>query len=280
MTLTFSDTITTVSESARRVNTSSVDNSLLVKREPSLDVRERILDAAVRLVETCSEEFTMARVADEAGVSRATVYRRFGNAEGLRSALRTARGTTVSLGRGGHRARVLDAALAEFTRVGVHGATIQGIAERAGVSPMTVYNHFDGKEGLVFALISERGPSSLPLQRLADMGTFEDTVAAFVAGVLQIVQNQRDLFGLVIAPDPITRRAFRRMRAAHAEIPLVPMLQAAGLSREIDARVAAASLMGMIISNAVIYPLLFGEEVEDPAALAEQITRLFVKAVS
>ena len=58
------------------------------------------------------------------------------------------------------------------------------------------------------------------------------------------------------------------------------MLQAAGLSREIDARVAAASLMGMIMSNAVIYPLLFGEEVEDHAALAEQITRLFVKAVS
>ncbi len=251
-----------------------------MKSEPSLDARERILDAAVAVIETRPEEFTMARVAAEAGLSRATVYRRFGSVAGLRTALCTARGATASLDRSDHRSRVLDAALAEFTRAGVHGATMQGIAERAGVSPMTVYNHFDDKEGLVFALISERGPSSLPLQRLADLGTFEDTVAAFVAGVLQIVENQRDLFGLVIAPDPITRRAFRRMRAAHAEIPLVPMLQAAGLSPEIDARVAAASLMGMIMSNAVIYPLLFGEEVEDPAALAEQITRLFVKAVS
>ncbi len=251
-----------------------------MKREPSLDVRDRILDAGVRLVETRPEEFTMARVADGAGVSRATVYRQFGSAEGLRSALCKARGASASLDRYGTRARVLDAALAEFTRAGVHGATMQGIAERAGVSPMTVYNHFDDKEGLVFALISERGPSSLPLQRLADLGTFEDTVAAFVAGVLQIVQDQRDLFGLVIAPDPITRRAFRRMRADHAEIPLVPMLEAAGLLPEIDGRMAAASLMGMIMSNAVIYPLLFGEEVEDPAALAEQITRLFVKAVS
>jgi hypothetical protein len=101
-----------------------------------------------------------------------------------------------------------------------------------------------------------------------------------VAGVLQIVQNQRDLFGLVIAPDPITRRAFRRMRADHGELPLVPMLEAAGLPPEVDVRVAAASLMGMIMSNALIYPLLFGDEVEDPAALAEQITGLFVKAVS
>ena len=251
-----------------------------MKRKPSLDVRERILDAAVRVIETRPEEFTMTRVAAEAGLSRATVYRRFGSVAGLRTALCTARGATASIDRSGNRARVLDAALTEFTRAGVHGATIQDIAERAGVSPMTVYNHFDDKEGLVFALISERGPSSLPLQRLADLKTFEDTVAAFVAGVLQIVENQRDLFGLVIAPDPITRRAFRRMRAAHAEIPLVPMLEAAGLPPEIPGRVAAASLMGMIMSNAVIYPLLFGEEVEDPAALAEQITRLFVKAVS
>ena len=253
-----------------------------MKREPSLDVRERILDAAVRLAETRPEEFTMDRVADGAGVSRATVYRRFGSAEGLRSALRTARGATASLGRGGHRARILDAALAEFTRAGVHGATMQGIAERAGVSPMTVYNHFDDKEGLVLALISERGPSgsNLPLRSLADSETFEDTIAAFVTGVLQIVENQRDLFALVIAPDPITRRAFRRMRSDHARIHLVPVLEAAGLPPEIDARVAAASLMGMIMANAVIIPVLFGEEVKDPAVLAEQITRLFVKAVS
>ena len=251
-----------------------------MKPEPSLDVRERILDAAVRLIETRPEEFTMARVADGAGVSRATVYRRFGSAEGLRSALCTARGATASLDRCGNRARVLDAALAEFTRAGVHGATIHRIAERAGVSPMTVYNHFNDKEGLVFALISERGPVSLSLRSLEGSETFEDTIAAFVAGVLQIVENQRDLFGLVIAPDPITRRAFQRMRADHAGIPLVPMLEAAGLPPEIDPRVAVASLMGMIISNAVILPLLFGEKVDDPAALAEQITRLFVKAVS
>ena len=256
-----------------------MNNSLLMKREPSLDVRERILDAAVRVIETCPQKFTMAQVAAEAGVSRSTVYRRFGSVAELRSELCTARGAAPSIG-SDNRARVLDAALAEFTLAGVHGATIQGIAGRAGVSPMTVYNHFNDKEGLVFALISERGPISLPFQRLADLETFEDTVAAFVAGVLQIVEHQRDLFGLVIAPDPITRRAFRRMRADHGELPLAPMLEAAGLAPGIDARVAAVSLMGMIMSNAVIYPLLFGEEVEDPAALAEQITRLFVKAVS
>ena len=57
------------------VSTSAVSQARLMKREPSIDVRERILDAALRLVETRPEEFTMARVAEGAGVSRATVFR-------------------------------------------------------------------------------------------------------------------------------------------------------------------------------------------------------------
>ena len=104
-------------------------------REPQLDARDRILDAASRLVEISPEGFTMDRVAGEAGVSRATVYRRFGNVEGLRSALTEERGATASLNRVGVRARIIDAALTEFTRTGVHGATIQDIADRAGSVP-------------------------------------------------------------------------------------------------------------------------------------------------
>ncbi len=251
-------------------------------REPQLDARERILDAASYLVENTPEDFTMNRVASEAGVSRATVYRRFGNAEGLRSALMEERGASSSIDRVGVRARILDAALTVFTRAGVHGATIRGIADSAGVSPMTVYNHFDDKEGLVVALFSGRGPSSLLSRDIADSETFEATISAFVVGVLQIARNQRDLFGLIFAPDPITRRAFQRMRgrADDAGTTLASILDATGLPPEIDSHVAATSLMGMIIANGVLRPLLFGDDVEDPAALAEQITRLFVKAVS
>ena len=251
-------------------------------KQPPPDVRERILDAAAHLIETEPQRFTMGRVANAAGVSRATVYRRFKNGEGLRSALTEDRGTAASLACVGIRARVLDAALAEFTRAGVHGATIQGIAEGAGVSPMTVYNHFDDKEGLVAALISERGPSSLLSGDLAAFDTFEDMIGAFVAGVLEITQSQRELFGLVIAPDPITRRAFQRLRgnADDAGTAIEFMLEGAGLPGGVDPRVAAGCLMGMIVGNAVLRPALFGEDFGDPAVLAEQITRIFVKGVS
>ena len=46
------------------------------------------------------------------------------------------------------RARIRDAALAEFGTQGMAGATIRGIAKRAGVSPALVQHHFGTKEGL------------------------------------------------------------------------------------------------------------------------------------
>ncbi len=46
------------------------------------------------------------------------------------------------------RARIRDAALAEFSARGTAGATIRGIAERAGVSPALVQHHFGTKDGL------------------------------------------------------------------------------------------------------------------------------------
>lgn len=46
------------------------------------------------------------------------------------------------------RARIRDAALEEFADRGVKGATVRGIAARAGVSPALVQHHFGTKEGL------------------------------------------------------------------------------------------------------------------------------------
>jgi len=46
------------------------------------------------------------------------------------------------------RARIRDAALEEFGAKGVRGATVRGIAARAGVSPALVQHHFGTKDGL------------------------------------------------------------------------------------------------------------------------------------
>ena len=47
---------------------------------------------------------------------------------------------------------LLNAAEAVLDRDGVDGVTIRAVAQHASVSPMSVYNRFDNKEGLIVAL--------------------------------------------------------------------------------------------------------------------------------
>ena len=51
------------------------------------------------------------------------------------------------------RDRLIAAATAEFAESGYAGATLDGIAARAGVTKGGVYFHFDGKEELFFAVL-------------------------------------------------------------------------------------------------------------------------------
>ncbi len=53
------------------------------------------------------------------------------------------------------RARLLAAATAEFAAAGYAGATLDGIAARAGVTKGGVYFHFAGKEELFFAVLDQ-----------------------------------------------------------------------------------------------------------------------------
>lgn len=48
--------------------------------------------------------------------------------------------------------RILDAALEEFRRSGVRGASLDAIAKRAGIGRVTIYRRFGDKNGLVRAL--------------------------------------------------------------------------------------------------------------------------------
>jgi AcrR family transcriptional regulator len=48
--------------------------------------------------------------------------------------------------------RILDAALQLLTEKGLEALTVRGIATRANVAPMGIYNHFDGKMGVYEAL--------------------------------------------------------------------------------------------------------------------------------
>jgi len=54
------------------------------------------------------------------------------------------------------RQAILESAARLFLEQGFERTTVDAIAARAGVSKLTVYSHFDGKEGLFKALIAEK----------------------------------------------------------------------------------------------------------------------------
>jgi len=53
------------------------------------------------------------------------------------------------------RERIFAAAKAVLDREGLPGLTIRKVAERAGVSPMAMYRHFDDKDALLNALMGD-----------------------------------------------------------------------------------------------------------------------------
>ena len=58
------------------------------------------------------------------------------------------------------RDALIDAAVRVLGRDGVAGLTVRAVAAEAGVAPMGVYNHLDGKDGLILAVL-ERGFDAL-----------------------------------------------------------------------------------------------------------------------
>src|SRR3954471_19601888 len=73
------------------------------------------------------------------------------------------------------RARIRDAALEEFAAKGLRGATVRGIAARAGVSPALVQHHFGTKDALrracdehVLGYISREAGATREDEALAD----------------------------------------------------------------------------------------------------------------
>jgi AcrR family transcriptional regulator len=64
--------------------------------------------------------------------------------------------STTGQGRPNSRSALIDAALVEFTEKGYESATVNGIAERAGVTTGALYAHFRGKLDLLLETIGLR----------------------------------------------------------------------------------------------------------------------------
>jgi AcrR family transcriptional regulator len=116
---------------------------------------------------------------------------------------------------------ILDVAGAVFARQGYHPASMDEIAELAGVSKPLVYSYFGSKEGLYLAYIERAGTELL--DRLQDAAPRDGVVGlrARITEFLAFVEEHGDgwkvLFGEVASTRPFAERvAELRERIAQA----------------------------------------------------------------
>jgi AcrR family transcriptional regulator len=98
------------------------------------------------------------------------------------------------------RQGLLDAAEIVFAQAGFRAATVEMVAQEAGVSSGALYRHFDGKEDLFLALFEEQVAAELASYRsiFPPGSDLEDQVAAGAGRFMRRLEDDPSYFPLFI----------------------------------------------------------------------------------
>ncbi|MCJ8191422.1 TetR/AcrR family transcriptional regulator [Sphingomicrobium aestuariivivum] len=154
------------------------------------------------------------------------------------------------------RAAIVEAAARVFFEAGYEAASIEAIAAAAGVSKVTVYNHFGGKEALFKASVQ------------AECARMEAAMAIDPAGLRRPIEEHLRLLGesfLAFTARPEMMRFDRRIAAEADRDPAIGTAFLDAGPRPMKAHMAA------LIAAAVEAGEL---EVEDPDLAAEQFVSM------
>lgn len=129
--------------------------------------------------------------------------------------------TRVRLPREQRRQQVVAAALDVFSAVGYHAASMDDIADRAGVSKPVLYQHFASKLDLYLAILDQGITDLIAAARTALSSTTDNAtrVRNMVNAYFDFVEDPGGAFRLVFESDLSNEPAVReRARAAEAEL--------------------------------------------------------------
>jgi AcrR family transcriptional regulator len=238
-----------------------------------------ILQTAVSLLR--ENALTMSALAKASGLSRSTLYRRFGSKSELLARLAGTAGAVAPEPAADTQTRILEAARRLFVRHGFHQPTIAAIAAEAGVGEATVYRLFQDRETLLQTAVSEFSPRLHP-DEIAASGDLRADLSAIVAALLTAMRDNRDLIRLGLSPGEHTVALLSRLRPAQER---TRNRIAAYLATQIDAGELrpgdpadwAAALLGMALAFAVVLPVHYGRPLDDVSAAAAVIVDLFLQ---
>ena len=243
----------------------------------------QILDAAEQLLAD-NPDFTMEELGTAVNLSRATLYRQIGSKEALLQRLAGERGldqvepTDI-------RSRVLSAARQIFGRYGLLDATMEQIAQEAGVGVATLYRHFGDKEGLVRAFASEITPHRAIAEASQQIsGNLTADLTQVVKHMLNFLYENRDLVRLSFVQSEKTLQYLAHIRPAPERTlnQLINFFEAQRAAENLpagDPQQFALALTGIIFAFAFMAPTYHDMPLTEPEATAEFIVNLFLKGI-
>lgn len=183
--------------------------------------------------------------------------------------------TSVRLPADARREQILDVALEVLGRAGYHGASMNDIADAAGVTKPVLYQHFDSKRDLFLALLDEVGERLLSAiaKATADAPDGKSQTERGFRAYFRWVANDHDAFMLLFGGgarrDDEFREAVRHItdQAAEAIAPLI----AVDIDPE-ERRTIAHALVGL--AEGASRRLVDRGEAFDPDEVARSVSRL------
>lgn len=222
---------------------------------PDPTIHRQVVSAARQMLEA-DPAAPISRIAREAGVSRATLYRHFGSREALLAAVEVEPPQPA-------RERVLDAAADLIARGGLHMFSMEELATAAGVSRATVYRLFPTKAALFGELVRHFSPFEPALAVLAQhIDDPPEVVIPLLARTFATIGSQRIgimrgvlLEASAVTPDAVTGVQPFMPGAIQALAGYMVRQMEAGRIRPMHPVLAVQSLFGPIFVHVLTRPL-------------------------
>jgi AcrR family transcriptional regulator len=250
-----------------------IDKSIMMPHPvPVPPTAEPLLHAA-RDLSSRDPGWTMTSLALAAGVSRATLYRRFPSRQAIVAALARSGDAPADLPN-----RVFDAIEEVAARNGIAATTIADVAEAAGCSVATVYRHFASREGLLSAYAAARTPRALLGELTIDpSGPLRELLQVLASHAVAHLSAHLPALGLAFAPGPEERPIVAHLRALEAEgrTQLAGWLALRVEAGELrgDPSALARAFVGMVAASVLARD---GGDAPDPTGESDGIVDLFL----
>ena len=248
-------------------------------------IDQRIVRAALELIQQSGADFTMDQLAAAANIPRATVYRRVGSKAALLQRLAQEQGIMLDDQRD-IRTRILLAARRTFGRFGPVNATVEQIADEAGVGVATVYRHFGDKDRLIWAFIEELSPRPIVRDLMEPSEDLAADLRMLTTALLPPFYEYRDILRFILTGNDAERAYIEHLRTrsdgtlSQITTYFASQIAAGRLPSSWQAGDLALAFMGLLFAFAVIGPTHYGTAFDDPERISDLIVHMFVDGIA